>query len=332
MGFFFYKPHPLVKLSELFLLHPSDRKVLSCLLALATVVAMLIYFVGNDGGETQLTAADSLAVKKSERGYKQRNNAPYASYKTADGRRVELFPFDPNTADSTQLLRLGLQPWQVRAIYKYRAKGGIYRTPHDFGRLYGMTRQQYETLEPYIRIGDDYQPAYTQFASRAEEAQERYEAYEKAHPHAPYKEYDRDTLRYPVKLKPGQQVNLATADTTLLKKIPGIGSAWARRIVQYRDRLGGFYSVSQLRDMDEFPTQSLPYLSLPTATATTKLNLNQLSLSQLRRHPYINYFQAKAICDYRRLKGPLKSIDQLRLLQKDFPPEAIERLRHYVTF
>ena len=321
-----------MKFSELFLLHPSDRKVLSCLLALAAVVTVLIYLVGNDGGETPLTAADSLAVKQPNHTHKRHANAPYASYETADGRRVELFPFDPNTADSTQLLRLGLQPWQVRAVYKYRAKGGIYRTPHDFGRLYGMTRQQYETLEPYIRIGDDYLPAYTQFASRAEEAREQYEAYEKANPHVPYKEYDRDTLRYPVKLKPGQHVDLATADTTLLKKIPGIGSAWARRIVQYRDRLGGFYSVSQLRDLDDFPTQSLPYLTLPTATATTKLNLNQLSLSQLRRHPYINYFQAKAICDYRRLKGPLKSIDQLRLLQKDFPPEAIERLRHYVTF
>lgn len=138
-------------------------------------------------------------------------------------------------------------------------------------------------------------------------------------------------MRYPVKLRPGEQVDLAIADTSLLKKIPGIGAGWARRIVNYRNRLGGFYNVSQLRDLDGFPAEALPFLTL-RGEKITKLNINQLSLSQLRKHPYINYFQAKAICDYRRLKGPLHSLDQLRLLQKDFPPEAIDRLRHYVTF
>lgn len=320
-----------MRLSHLFLLHKSDRKALSFLLALAAVIVLLIHLTGNSGDETTLSAADSLATRQTQRHGKGREAPPYYAYQTPDGRKVELFPFDPNTADSTQLLRLGLQPWQVRAIYKYRAKGGVYRTPHDFGRLYGMTRKQYEELEPYIRIGDDYQPAYTLFKSRAEEARERYEAYKASDHYVPYKEYDRDTTRFPVKLKAGEQIDLATADTSLLKKIPGIGSGWARRIVGYRSRLGGFYNVSQLRDLEDFPVESLPFLTLK-AERTTKLNLNQLSLSQLRRHPYINYFQAKAICDYRRLKGPLRSLDQLRLLRKDFPPEAIERLRHYVTF
>ena len=62
-----------------------------------------------------------------------------------------------------------------------------------------------------------------------------------------------------------------------------------------------------------------------------KLNVNRLTLSQLRRHPYIGFYQAKTIIDHRRLHGPLRSLDDLRLY-KDFPPETIERLRHYIEF
>ena len=66
------------------------------------------------------------------------------------------FFFDPNTADSTALLRLGLSPWQVRNIYKYRARGGRYHRPEDFSKLYGLTKGDYERLLPYIRIADKY--------------------------------------------------------------------------------------------------------------------------------------------------------------------------------
>ena len=62
-----------------------------------------------------------------------------------------------------------------------------------------------------------------------------------------------------------------------------------------------------------------------------QLNVNLLTLQQLRKHPYINFYQAKAIVDYRRLHGNLKSLQDLRL-SKDFPPEVIERLTPYVTF
>ena len=62
-----------------------------------------------------------------------------------------------------------------------------------------------------------------------------------------------------------------------------------------------------------------------------KIAVNRLTLNQLKRHPYINYYQAKAITDSRRLRGPLKSLADLRLL-KDFTPEDMERLSHYVEF
>jgi DNA uptake protein ComE-like DNA-binding protein len=136
--------------------------------------------------------------------------------------------------------------------------------------------------------------------------------------------------RYPVKIKEGEHVILNTADTTALKTIPGIGPYFARKIVQYGERLGGYVSVDQLDEIEDFPLESKRYLVIQNAKPR-QLNINQLSLNELKRHPYLNYYQARAIMDYRRLHGPIQSLDDLRL-SKDFPQEAIDRLTPYVAY
>ena len=198
----------------------------------------------------------------------------------------------------------------MRNIYKYRAHGGVYRKKEDFARLYGLTVKQYRELEPYIRISRDYQPASTLVAEREPN--------------------ERDTLRYPIKIGEGEQVVLNTADTTQLRKVPGIGSYYAKEIVRHGQWLGGYVSVDQLDEIDNFPKEAKKYFTIQNAHPQ-KLNINKLTLQQLRRHPYINYYQAKAIADYRRLHGDIRSLDDLRF-SKDFPADAIERLRPYVMF
>ena len=135
---------------------------------------------------------------------------------------------------------------------------------------------------------------------------------------------------YQQKIRKGEYVVLNMADTTALKTIPGIGPYFARKIVQYGERLGGYVSVDQLDEIEDFPLDAKDYLTIVNPSPR-KLNLNRLSLNELKRHPYINYFQARAITDYRRLHGPLTSLDDLRL-SKDFPQEAIDRLMPYVEF
>lgn len=294
-----------------FYLQRNDRRAIMATLIVLTVAVGLTIYIGDEGQTASTTQADSTATAPNRNQGNGGGQQAVAYYDTG-GRRAELFPFDPNTADSTQLLRLGLAPWQVRNIYKYRAAGGIYRQPRDFARLYGLTTGQYRRLEPYIRISDDYRPA------------------AEAYPAEPRPAYVRDTTRYPLKLKPGQHVALNTADTALLKRVPGIGSGFARAIVRYRERLGGFYSTAQLMEIGNFPQSALPYFTADPSLCR-KLNVNRLTLSQLRRHPYIGFYQAKTIIDHRRLHGPLRSLDDLRLY-KDFPPETIERLRHYIEF
>lgn len=143
-------------------------------------------------------------------------------------------------------------------------------------------------------------------------------------------EYDSIKTHYQEKIKPGEHVVLNTADTTALKTVPGIGPYYARKIIEYGQRLGGYVSVDQLDEIEGFPLEAKDYLTIEGATPR-KLNVNTLSLNELRKHPYLNFYQAKAITDYRRLHGPLHSLSDLRL-SKDFPPEAIKRLEPYVDF
>ena len=297
----------------------NDRRV-----AIAAVCVGVLALVGIwIGGENPPTSTqgdeetrDSSYSRESRFSSGSRDSSN--SYYAVEGRAVERFPFDPNTADSTQLLRLGLQPWQVKNIYKYRAKGGIYRQKEDFAKLYGLTVKQYRELEPYIRISSDYQPAATLVETR--ESRDSRNSSD-----------TRDSsLRYPIKIKENEHVVLNTADTTQLRTVPGIGAYYAKEIVRHGQWLGGYVSVDQLDEIEGFPQESKKYFVIQGASPK-KLNVNKLSLQQLRKHPYINYYQAKTILDYRRLHGKITSLDDLRL-SKDFPPEAIRRLEPYVEF
>lgn len=303
-----------MRLREFFYLPKSDRTAVIILLIVAVLAFLIIYNIGRVNDTSTVADNDSVNVQKS----------PISSRKTArseaDGgyyavpqQKVERFQFDPNTADSTALLRLGLQPWQVRSIYRYRAKGGVFRKKTDFARLYGLTAKQYRELEPYISISPDYLPAADIYAEKREN-----------------RPFHRDSLTYSPKIGPTERVNLNTADTSLLKRIPGIGSYYARRIVYYRQRLGGFVSTDQLAEIEDFPMESAIFMTIDT-TAIKKMNVNRLTWQQMRRHPYMGFHRAKAISDYRRLKGNLHSLNDLRLLP-EFSADAIKRLSPYVEF
>ena len=300
----------------------DDRRAVLTLLALAVVALSLIFWLGESSSPSP-TAKETNSREEVNREYANGRTNSAEKYYRVEEVKAERFPFDPNTADSTQLLRLGLAPWQVRSIYRYRAKGGIFRQPSDFACLYGLTRKQYRELRPYIRISPDYLPAANYYAPRSTGNDTR--SVDSSTTKAP-----RYTYAARHKLRPGEHIAINSADTTQLQKIPGIGSGYARMIIRYRERLGGFTTMAQVLESGPVPESALQYITIDAAQVH-KLNVNKLSLNQLRRHPYINFYQAKAICEYRRLHGPLHSLEEL-LFSPDFPPAQIERLKPYVSF
>lgn len=301
-----------MSLREFFYLQKSDRLSVLLLMLMAVVALIVVFWVGGRQTATDVSMTDSLAMAR------QRDTVyRYSSYYSAARRgfserqHAETFPFDPNTADARQLSRLGLKDWQIRNLLKYRDAGGEFRKPSDFARLYGLSKKDYERLLPYIQINEYYHEAHIAYKS-------------------PHEEFHRDTTLYPIKLVPGQTVMLNNADTAALRHVPGIGSGYARRIVNYRQRLGGFCRVEQLREIDGFPESALPYFDLGDVNLR-KLDINHLTLQQLKAHPYIGFYRAKAITDYRRLHGPLQSLQQLRLL-KEFSAADIQRLEPYIQY
>lgn len=238
-----------------------------------------------------------------------------------------LFPFDPNTADSLQLLQLGFQSWQIRNLKKYRSKGGRFYKAEDLTRLYGMTEEFYDRLKPYIRITN--QESQRLRKESDEVALSVPEEHTQAEVLPDTGKTVRDLSVRPAKFSEGVVIDLNQADTGLLKRIPGIGSAYARMIVSYRERLGGYVRTEQLHELKSLPERITRWFSV--SGAPRPLYINRLTVAQLRRHPYLNFYQARIIVEHRRKYGPLRSLDDLSLYS-DFTPADLDRLRPYVQF
>ncbi len=286
----------------------SERRGVIVLCAILLLVVGVVWFASSNKGET---SSPSSPIAERRQGSQPHH---YAQPK----RKVETFDFDPNTADSTTLLRLGLAPYMVRSIYKYRSMGGVYSAPEDFTRVPGMTNEMWERLKPHIRIAHRFQRVEPQYN------------HNKPSPSAPSTGRDTTTMRYTQKLRQGETVELNGSDTTALKKIPGIGSYYARQIVRYRERLGGFVSIGQVKEVEGVPYDIEQYLTLGNATLR-KMDVNHATKGELMAHPYINSYQAQSIWDYRRLYGTLRGIDDLSQLS-NFTKEDIQRLAPYLEY
>ena len=132
------------------------------------------------------------------------------------------------------------------------------------------------------------------------------------------------------KYQPGTVVDLNKADTTELKKIPGIGTVIANMIVNYRNQLGGYYEVEQLREINLDADQLMSWFSIDEADIR-KIPVNRANVDRLRRHPYINFYQAKALVEHRRKHGDLTSLKPF-VLSEEFTEAELEKINHYLSF
>ncbi len=225
-----------------------------------------------------------------------------------------LHPFDPNTADSATLVRLGLHPRLARRICRYRAAGGRFRHARDLARIYGMDTAALRRLSPYIRIAA---------APGANPSFRKPRPLEKSHyAYTPYPSR---------KLPRGRQLDLNAADSAELLRVPGVGPYFARRIVRYRQRLGGFVSPEQLREIPNLPDSVQTWFRVTAEKAQRPLRLNTATFRELLRHPYLNYEQVKAIVNYRERQGALQTLQELSL-SGAFSAADLERLTPYVSF
>jgi DNA uptake protein ComE-like DNA-binding protein len=202
--------------------------------------------------------------------------------------------FDPNTANSDELLEFGLTRFQVNNLIGYRGKGGVFKIPADVLKIYGIDSVTFSRIESFIKINEIQVPDNS----------------------------DNKVL-----------VELNSADTTVLMTLNGIGSAYARRIIKYREILGGFYNNSQLLEIYNFPQETYQkvkdYFYVDTLSVH-KIRINFAEYKDFIRHPYFNKQQVDAILKYRQKNGPFYEIEQLRK-EKLLDEPTFLKIRPYLT-
>lgn len=202
----------------------------------------------------------------------------------------ELFVFNPNTATAEEWKRLGLRDKTIQTILKYRSKGGKFYKPEDMQRIYGLHTDEYERLLPYIQIESTTKPVTEQAVATTEIKTER-------------KEYN------------AVVVDINQADTSTWKQLKGIGPAYARRIVNFRTKLGGFVSVEQVAETYGLPDSVFQKVKAQLRFNNSSINqidINHSTADQLKAHPYIGYSVANSIVQYRKEHGDFSAISDLQ--------------------
>lgn len=146
------------------------------------------------------------------------------------------------------------------------------------------------------------------------------------------KEEKKEIKKYPKqeKFNAGIIIDVNTADTSILKKIPGVGSVISRNIVNYRNRLGGFYNTAQLLEVQYVDSTLLKWFEVKS-DVFRKIRINKAGLDELRSHPYMDFYKARAIIDFRRKRGSIDGMSQISMFE-EFSEEDIDKLSPYFSF
>jgi len=314
------------KLHEYFSFTKKERIGVLTLVALIIIVFILPYFFSskknknnqrefeqfrNEIAQLKVQQTDSnrysLKNGNNDEGYNRNYDEPV--HKKEAKRERELFYFDPNTASEADWKRLGLRDKTIRTIQNYISKGGRFRKPDDIKKVYGLHENEYQPLLPFVKIENS--SPFIQIAKTENN-----------------KGYHEHTLSKKIL----QPMDVNEADTSALMVLPGIGSKLASRIISFREKLGGFYSIDQISEIYNLPDSTFqkirPFL-LTGTRPVKKININSADAATLQAHPYIRWNIANAIVQYRTQHGEYKSLDELKQIAI-ITPEIFDRISNYL--
>jgi len=214
------------------------------------------------------------------------NTVVYASYSKKD-----LFYFDPNTLSAEGWKKLGVKDKTIQTIQKYLSKGGKFYKPEDISKIWGLHKEETDALIPYIKIEKVNNVKYY------------------------YENNSNDNAYTHYKKENNKLIDINTADTAAFIALPGIASKLANRIIEFRNKLGGFYSVEQIGEtfgLRDSVFQLIKPRLIIGDTILTQININIATLDEMKMHPYIHYAIANAIVQYRTQHGNFTNVSDLK--------------------
>lgn len=232
--------------------------------------------------------------------------------KTNNSTLPALTPFDPNALTVSGFEALGFSPRQAQAIVNYRTARGGFRTADDFGRSFVVSPEMMERLRPYIAI-----------AAREESAA-------RDTPHvAPAEKIEGKSTFTEKKL-----LDINTADSAALRTVSGIGNVLVVRIMEYRQRLGGYVSIEQLREIPGMTPENFerirPQIFADNAVIR-KISVNFAPAEVLGKHPYITASMLRKLLKNRQLKGGWSTTQELTE-QNIITEDQARRLDPYLIY
>lgn len=248
------------------------------LISFALLLVRLIYpyFIGQSNIEIKNLP---LIERKLDSSY-QASQKHFTGNFSDDNAELNLFVFDPNTVNATQLQQLGFKEKTIKTFLKFRDKGFVFKQKADLKKVYGISAKFYSQLEPYILINNT-----SNFDDKNEDK-------------------TKTTLtNVVIKNQTKIKVELNSADSLALLDLDGVGPAFAKRILKYRSLLGGFVAVEQLKEVYGFTDEMFEKLK-PFTTVNSglvkKLDLNKDDFKTINKHPYLSYELTKTLFDWRR--------------------------------
>ncbi len=244
---------------------------------------------------------DSSLVKEKRSRFK-RASSKHKNFKDYNQSKstAALRQFNPNQDSFDELVSKGLEPKVAKNIVNYRTKGGYFKTAEDLEKLYAIGNKYFDKIEPYVLIETIRD---NRFKTKS------------------------DSITFSVVI-----ININSASKDDLIKLRGIGEYYANKILNFRNALGGFYSIEQIKDTRGLPSETFEIVKNQMAVDPAliqKISLNKANKDQLAKHPYVSYKQAAAIINFRKQHGNFKSIDKLNELYV-FNKVEVSRLLHYL--
>lgn len=210
------------------------------------------------------------------------------------------FHFDPNTATQAELDSLGFAEITAKNLVSYRNKGGKFRVKDDLLKIYSIDTVLFSQLYNYIDLPETLEKGMSKPVVRAKELDNVVTQQKK--------EYKKENTKLP-------PFDLNTADSVTLQSISGIGPVLSKRIIRFREGLGGFVTNNQLYEvynLDSTTIQKLVNRSfIQPDFVPRKISINKTDEKTLQSHPYFSWQQARLIIAYRNQHGDFLTQEDL---------------------
>ncbi|MBI1228061.1 MAG: hypothetical protein GC192_22705 [Bacteroidetes bacterium] len=241
--------------------------------------------------------------------------------------QIESFNFDPNTVSKEDLVRLGLSARTAQTLLNFRAKGGHFYKKEDLKKVYGLREEDYGRLLPFIQIELPRNEKNYVESSKNSDNQDftKPVAYETSRP---------EPAKFPKK-NTAVMVDINAASVEDWQQIRGVGPGWAKRIVNYREKLGGFASAAQVGETHGLPDsvfQKIQPQIKVESPVFRRINLNAATLDELKKHPYLNSYQATILFNYRIQHGSYSDFASVKKVKVGFTDEDWRKLEPYFSF